>query len=279
MAKLYGFGAAVVIVGAMFKLLHIEGAGIMLGVGLSTEAVIFFLSAFEPKKAEPDWTKVYPELAEDYEGAVGARLSRGKPQESVSKKLDTMLESAKVGPELIDSLGKGMRSLSETTAKLGQMGNAATATTEYANSVKSAAVNVGKMNQSYSESVNSMVEMAKVSKNATAEMANASNDAKEYHSQVQNVTKNLGALNAVYEMELQDANKHIKAMNKFYSNVASVMESMEKAGKGSEQFSAELQKLTGNLTSLNSIYGSMLTAMRGGGGQAPAAASRPQQQS
>jgi len=263
MPKVYGIGAAVVIVGAMFKLLHIEGAGIMLGVGLSTEAVIFFLSAFEPKKAEPDWTKVYPELAEDYEGAVGARLSRGKPQESVSKKLDTMLESAKVGPELIDSLGKGMRSLSETTAKLGQMGNAATATTEYANSVKSAAVNVGKMNQSYSESVNSMVEMAKVSKNATAEMANASNDAKEYHSQVQNVTKNLGALNAVYEMELQDANKHIKAMNKFYSNVTASLDSMAKATEDAEVFKGEINKLTSNLSKLNNIYGGMINAMKG----------------
>jgi len=263
MPKVYGIGAAVVITGAMFKLLHISGAGVMLGVGLTTEAIIFFLSAFEPKKAEPDWTKVYPELAEDYEGAVGARASRGKPQESVSKKLDTMLESAKIGPELIDSLGKGMRNLSETTSKLGQMGNAATATSEYANSVKAAAENIGKMNQSYSESVSSMVEMSKVSKNATAEMANASNDAKEYHNQVQSVTKNLGALNAVYEMELQDANKHIKAMNKFYSNVTASLDSMAKATEDAEVFKGEINKLTSNLSKLNNIYGGMINAMKG----------------
>ncbi len=263
MPKVYGIGAAVVITGAMFKLLHISGAGVMLGVGLTTEAIIFFLSAFEPKKAEPDWTKVYPELAEDYEGAVGARASRGKPQESVSKKLDTMLESAKIGPELIDSLGRGMRNLSETTSKLGQMGNAADATSEYANSVKTAAANIGKMNQSYSESVNSMVEMAQVSKSATAEMANASNDAKEYHNQVQSVTKNLGALNAVYEMELQDANKHIKAMNKFYSNVTASLDSMAKATEDAEVFKGEINKLTSNLSKLNNIYGGMINAMKG----------------
>jgi len=263
MPKVYGIGAAVVITGAMFKLLHIQGAGVMLGVGLTTEAIIFFLSAFEPKKAEPDWTKVYPELAEDYAGAIGARASRGKPQESVSKKLDTMLESAKVGPELIESLGKGMRSLSETTSKLGQMGNAASATSEYANTVKAATQNIGKMNQSYSESVNSMIEMSKVSKNATAEMANASNDAKEYHSQVQNVTKNLGALNAVYEMELQDANKHIKAMNKFYSNVTASLDSMAKATEDAEVFKGEINKLTSNLSKLNNIYGGMINAMKG----------------
>lgn len=263
MPKIYGIGASVVIVGAMFKLLHIEGAGIMLGVGLSTEAIIFFLSAFEPKKAEHDWTKVYPELAEDYDGAVGARSMRGKSQGSVSKKLDTMLESAKIGPELIDSLGRGMRNLSDTTSKLGQMGNAAVATSEYANSVKSAASNINRMNKSYSETVESIVEMASVSKQATAEMANASKDSKEYHSQVQSVTKNLGALNAVYEMELQDANSHIKAMNKFYSNLTTSLDSMAKATEDSEHFKSEINKLTTNLSRLNNIYGGMISAMKG----------------
>ncbi|MCG8307390.1 MAG: gliding motility protein GldL [Cytophagales bacterium] len=263
MPKVYGIGAAVVIVGAMFKLLHIAGAGVMLGVGLSTEAIIFFLSAFEPKKAEPDWTKVYPELAEDYEGAVGARAVKNKPQESVSKKLDTMLESAKIGPELVDSLGKGMRRLSETTSRLGQLGDAAGVTNEYSNSVKAAAVNINKMNQSYAESVGSMVEMAQVSKAATAEMANASKDSKEYHSQVQSVTKNLGALNAVYEMELQDANQHIKAMNKFYSNLTTSLDSMAKATEDAEHFKGEINKLTTNLSKLNNIYGGMINAMKG----------------
>ena len=263
MPKVYGIGAAVVICGAMFKLLHLQGAGVMLGVGLTTEAIIFFLSAFEPKKAEHDWTKVYPELAEDYSGAVGARAIKGKPQESVSKKLDTMLESARIGPELVDSLGRGMRSLSETTSRLGQMGNAAVATSEYANSVKSAAANIGKMNQSYAESVSSMIEMATVSKSATAEMANATKDSKEYHNQVQSVTKNLGALNAVYEMELQDANQHIKAMNKFYSNLTTSLDSMAKATEDADKFKGEINKLTTNLARLNNIYGGMINAMKG----------------
>ena len=263
MPKVYGIGAAVVILGAMFKILHIAGAGVMLGVGLSTEALIFFLSAFEPKKVEPDWTKVYPELDEDYDGAVGARAIKGKPQESVSRKLDTMLESAKIGPELVDSLGRGMRNLSETTSRLGKMGDAAVATNEYSNSVRAAASNINKMNQSYAQSVGSMVEMASVSKSATAEMANASKDSKEYHTQVQSVTKNLGALNAVYEMELQDANQHIKAMNKFYTNLTQSLDSMAKATEDAETFKGEINKLTTNLSKLNNIYGGMINAMKG----------------
>ena len=77
------------------------------------------------------------------------------------------------------------------------------------------------------------------------------------------MTKNLGALNAVYEMELQDANNHLKAMNKFYGNLSMAMENLTDASKDTEQFKGELSKLTTNLTSLNRIYGSMLTAMKG----------------
>lgn len=262
MPKVYGIGAAVVIVGAMFKILHLPGAAAMLGIGLTTEAIIFFLSAFEPKHSELDWTKVYPELAEDFQGGHAApRIGNKKDDgDSVSKKLDHMLESAKIGPELIDSLGKGMSNLSKNVGQMAGLSNAAVATEEYSKNVSSASKALVDMSKSYATTASAM-----------AEMANASQDAKDYHSQVQNITKNLGALNAVYEMELNDANSHLKAMNKFYSNVAAVMESMEKAGKGSEQFSQEMQKLTGNLTSLNNIYGNMLSAMRGSSGAASAA--------
>ncbi|MEQ9423385.1 MAG: gliding motility protein GldL [Cyclobacteriaceae bacterium] len=260
MPKVYGLGAAVVIVGAMFKILHLPGAGIFLAVGLTTEAVIFFLSAFEPIHKETDWSKVYPELADDYDGPPAARrqVSSGGGQEgSVTKKLDHMLESAKIGPELIENLGKGMKSMAESAGKMANLSNAAVATNEYATNVQSASKALQEMNKSYASTVTAM-----------ADMANASKDAKEYHGQVQSVTKNLSALNAVYEMELQDANSHVKAMNKFYSHLTGAMEKMAEAGKDTEQFQSQLSKLTGNVTSLNTVYGNMLAAMRGSGGSA-----------
>lgn len=255
MPKVYGIGAAVVIIGAMFKILHLPGASAMLTVGLSTEAVIFFLSAFEPKHAETDWSRVYPELADDYEGGRPApRAQVASNQGSVSKKLDNMLESANIGPELVESLGKGMKSMAESASKMSNLGDAAVATNEYATNVKTASKSLLEMNKSYASTATAM-----------ADMANASQDAKEYHGQVQNVTKNLGALNAVYEMELQDANSHVKAMNKFYSNVTAAMESMAKAGDDTKKFSDQMSSLNSNITSLNNVYGSMLSAMRGGG--------------
>lgn len=254
MPKIYGIGGAVVIVGALFKILHWPGANFMLIVGLGTEAVIFFLSAFEPQHAEVDWAKVYPELADDYNGQQVSRAVATSNGASASKQLDKMLESNKIGPELIQSLGQGMQSLATSAKQMSNLSNAAVATDEYATNVRQASKSLIDMNKSYGATVAAM-----------GEMANASKDAKEYHNQVQVVTKNLGALNAVYEMELQDANSHVKAMNKFYGSISNAMESMAQASKESEQFKKELSSLTSNLTSLNNVYGNMLTAMRGNG--------------
>ncbi len=265
MPKVYGIGAAVVIMGAMFKILHLPGAAAMLGIGLSTEAIIFFISAFEPPHKDLDWTKVYPELAEDYGGPAAQPRIKGKesaPADSVSQKLDHMMEKAKIGPELIESLGKGMNNLAGNVKSMSGLSDASVATEDYAKNVRSASQSLTNMNKSYSAAMSAM-----------SEMASASTDTKEYHDQVKGVTKNLGALNAVYEMELQDANSHVKAMQRFYGNVSKVMESMERAGSDSERFSGELKKLTGNLTSLNNVYGSMLTAMRGSGGGGTASGS------
>lgn len=259
MPKIYGIGGAIVIIGALFKILHWPGANLMLIVGLGTEALIFFLSAFEPKHAEPDWSKVYPELSDDYDGEPVSRAAVATTSNngSVTKKLDQMLESNKIGDDLIKSLGQGMQSLAVSAKQMGNLSNAAVATDEYANNVRQASKSLVDMNKSYGATVAAM-----------GEMANASKDAKEYHTQVQVVTKNLGALNSVYEMELNDANSHVKAMNKFYGSISTAMESMSQASKESEQFKKELTSLTSNLTSLNNVYGNMLTAMKGGNSNA-----------
>lgn len=244
MPKVYGIGAAVVILGAMFKILDWQFANIMIGVGLTTEAIIFFLSSFEPRQEEMDWSKIYPELGE---GTV--KKSKG---DDVSAKLDDMLSKAKIGPELIESLGKGMQNLAVSAEKMGNLSDAAVATNEYATNVKSAAKTLVDMNASYSKTAAALTEMSA-----------ASQDAKAYHTQVVTVTKNLSALNSVYEMELQDANSHVKTLNKFYSNMTAAMQGLSEAGKETEAFKTELAKLNQNVSSLNKIYGGMLSAMKG----------------
>ncbi|MES2386702.1 MAG: gliding motility protein GldL [Bacteroidota bacterium] len=250
-----GIGASVVILGALFKIQHYPGAGPMLIVGLGTEAILFLLFAFAPQFHDPDWTRVYPQLADDYEPE--AADDKSKP--GITKKLDDMLEKAKIDQTLVEKLGRGMNSLSESVNKIGELGNASVATAEYAKNVKAASGSMVDMNKAYGTTIQ-----------ALTEISNATVDAKAYHAQVQGVTKNLGALNAVYELELKDANTHLKAMNKFYTNLSGAMENMAEASKDTANFKTELSKLTTNLTSLNSVYGNMLAAMRGPVAGAPA---------
>jgi gliding motility-associated protein GldL len=246
MPLVYGMGAAVVIVGAMFKIMHWPGANLMLIIGLSTEALIFAFSSFQPVPHDPKWERVYPQLADDYYDE-GGEATGG----SVTKKLDDMMEDANIDQSLLNKLGSGLNNLSTSVEKMGDLSNAAVATNEYAENVKAASKSIVEVNKSYAKTVD-----------AVGEMANATADAKEYHAQVQNITKNLGALNAVYEMELQDANNHLRAMNKFYGNLSSAMENMSEASKDTQQFKDELAKLSKNLNTLNGVYGNMLAAMR-----------------
>src|SRR5690606_1274218 len=130
MPKVYGIGAAVVIIGALFKILHLTGSDERLTIGLTTEAVIFLLSAFELHHPEVDSSKVYPELAEDYEApATPTRISN---KQSITQQLDVSLEKAKIGPELLDSLGKGLNNLAESAKKMSTLSDAAVATNDYA---------------------------------------------------------------------------------------------------------------------------------------------------
>jgi gliding motility-associated protein GldL len=249
-----GVGASVVILGALFKIMHWAGAGPMLIAGLGTEALLFLLFAFAPQPHDPAWERVYPELDDEYwakmqkSGAGKAAVAQGPGAGG----LDQMLAAAKIDQGMIDRLGKGFSGLADSVTKMTDISNATVATKEYATNVTNASKALTEMNKSYASTVTAM-----------SEMSSAANDAKQYHAQVQTITKNLGALNAVYEMELQDANNHLKAMNKFYNNLSNAMANMADASKDTEAFKAELSKLTGNLTTLNKVYGNMLSAMKG----------------
>ena len=109
MAKLYGWGASVVILGALFKILHWPGADIMLIIGLGTESIIFFFSAFEPTKEEYDWSLVYPQLA---------YMKDPDQPNTPTQELDNMLENANVDQALITRLGDNLRSFNDTVEGL-----------------------------------------------------------------------------------------------------------------------------------------------------------------
>ena len=254
MPKIYGIGAAVVILGAMFKILDWPGATLMIGVGLTTEAIIFFLSAFEPGHKEVDWAKVYPELEEDGDESPSpaARKTAQVSGDPIAAQLDNMFQQANIGPELIESLGKGMNNLASSAQKMGNLADAAVATTEYATQVQSASKTLASMNDSYAQTATALMAMS-----------SASQDAQAYQSQIQTVTKNLSALNAVYELELQDSSEQKKARSDFYKNMSTAMSSFTEVGNETQAFKEEMVKLNHNVSALSKIYGGMLSAIRG----------------
>ena len=251
MPKITGIGASVVILGAMFKILDLPGASWMIGIGLSTEALIFFLSAFEPIHKEVDWSKVYPELNE--EEVVPAKKKMGVASgDPIAAQLDNMLAQANIGPELIESLGKGMQNLASSAEKMGNLSDAAVATTEYAAQVQTASKTLASMNDSYAQTATALMAMS-----------SASQDAQAYQVQIQAVTKNLAALNAVYELELQDTADQKKTRADFYKNMSTAMSSFTEVGNETQAFKDEMVKLNQNVSALSKIYGGMLTAIKG----------------
>ena len=232
MAKLYGWGAAVVIMGALFKILHWPGANIMLMAGMFTESVIFFFSAFEPLHVEYNWALVYPELATgtDIELEEEEKKSRRDKKQQVktdsltpTQALDKMLEEAKIGPELMESLASGMRNLSDNAHKLAGVSDAVVSTDNYTASLQKASESVRNLTLKYDKVA-----------------ANLDTD---------------GGATAAYIESLKRATTAVSQLAIAYDQTAKSMEQ-------TNSFKAEMDKLTANISRLSNVYGNMLAAMK-----------------
>ena len=189
MAKLYGFGAAIVILGALFKLMDWPGAGAMLTIGLSTEAIIFFFSAFEKPHEEPDWSLVYPELA--YMKDPDEKTSLTPVEE-----LDNMLEKANVDQALITRLGDNLRSFNKTVEGVNKSMDAVSATGDYSDQMREAARKLAEMNTYYDLQLKTM-----------QNMGNSVSDSEKFQIEISKLGDNLEALNKMYSNMLNAMNK------------------------------------------------------------------------
>ncbi|MCW5518738.1 gliding motility protein GldL [Aureitalea sp. L0-47] len=200
----YGLGASIVILGALFKILHWEigplNGGLLLAIGLITEAIIFAISAFEPVEDDLDWSLVYPELAG---GKMKGKDKKEQPQDAeglLSKKLDEMLKGAKIDSELMSSLGDSIRSF-EGAAK------------------------------------------------SMAPTAEAMNSTKKYSEEMALAAAQMESLNSLYKVQVESTSRQAEVNERVVENA--------------EQLKAQMEHLATNLSSLNGVYGGMLTAMGG----------------
>lgn len=264
MAKLYGWGAAIVILGALFKINHYTGANEMLIVGLGTEALIFFFSAFEPPHVEPDWSLVYPELAGMYHG-----VETGGPKgKTPTQELDGMLEKAKIGPELIQSLGNGLRTLSDNAGKMADMSSAAVATNEYTKNLTNASKSVNDLSLHVVKAAESTAQLTGTYQQSAQALAKTIEkfdfsgiDNKAYNEQLQKIAGNLAALNAAYELQVKSSNANIEDTNKLHTTLNQYLSQLNDSSQEMNRYRQELDNLTKKVSALNNVYGNMLAAM------------------
>jgi gliding motility-associated protein GldL len=243
------FGAATVILGALFKIMHYPGAGIMLPAGLIVETFLFIFFGLDIPHEEVDWTLAYPELS----GMGHDTIHQEEEDDAnlpITAQLDNLLADAKIGPDLIESLGSGIRSLTDTTGKIADITNATVATNEYVSSVKTASKNVSELADTYKSAADSMASLAE-SNDAGASIGDSLNK----------VSKNLSSLNATYELQLQGSQAQLEATNKFYGGLSELMKNLNDSVEDTKKYRQEMATLSSNLTALNTIYGNMLSAM------------------
>jgi len=232
-------GAAVIIFAAWAKLTHKSYADMMLTIGMWTETGIFLIYAIV------EWVKPKHHEEDDEPGEVIENPSL--------QSMDEMLQKADITPTNLKKLGEGFQKLQSTVGNMHDMGDVVKSTGELNNKTKEATTALGNMTTAFASSAATM-----------GSFSNAAETAKGFHEQVQVLTKNLGSLNTIYELELKESNNHLKTLNTFYGKLAEASQTMmgtvEDAGKAKDQIGL----LANNLGKLNSVYGNMLSAMQGG---------------
>jgi gliding motility-associated protein GldL len=236
-------GAAIVIFGAWQKITHQPLADFFLTAGLITEAVIFVVYAFLP----PPGSEMHA-IAEALPKLAGSGNS-GNP---ALAKMDKMLQEADINPTNLSRLSEGFKKLGTQVDKIADVSDVVKSTSDYAAKTKEATTALDQMKTAYQGATTTIGHF-----NAAADST------KHFHEQVQVLTKNLGSLNAIYELELQDTNNHLKAMNNFYGNLVTASQTMQGSVEDAKRAHEQIAKLAGNLSNLNTIYGNMLSAMQG----------------
>ena len=258
MAKLYGWGAAVVIVGALFKIMHWPGANIMLIAGMGTETIIFFLSAFEPPHKEWDWSLVYPELAGMVEDNPLELDENGNPveaQDPLSAKLDKMLKDANITPELMDRLSQGMQNLAESANAMNKMANVTTATDKFVNNMDNVAGQAGKLLESMQGAPEAISTLSAIYR----ETAESLSGEVSYVEEMKKMSASLSSINAMYEMQINNASAQMTLNKEFEEKGGQIVGLVFDAVEDDKE---QVDALTRKVSELNNVYGNMLAAMQ-----------------
>ena len=258
MGYLYGWGASVVMIGAYFKLTHIQGADFMLALGLGIEALIFFMSAFEPQHMEYAWDNVFVELEEDWDGVQKTQFATtgaaGKAAAATTDveeaMLSKMFEKMNVSEDTFKKLGRGIDKLAENAGQMADISNAMAATTNYANAMDRATKSISDFSTAY-------VQTNQKLSDSLGKLDFSALDA----NTIKKVASSMASLNSIYELQLQGAEQTSAASKALTETMNKYMENLNASSQNAGQLNQQLTQLSQRLTALNSVYGGMLSAM------------------
>jgi gliding motility-associated protein GldL len=186
----YGIGAAVVILGALFKIQHWTGGGVMLTVGMGVEALVFFISAFDSVEEDLDWTLVYPELAAGNTRDKDRKDAR-ESQSLLSQKLDEMLKEAKLDVNLMHSLGESIQNFKGAAENIAPAVDSIAATNKYSEQLSLAAAQMESLNNLYKVQLESASKQTEINEQVVENAA-------KLKEQMESMASNLASLNGVY---------------------------------------------------------------------------------
>ena len=293
MGYVYGWGASVVLLGALFKIQHWPHAGTLLTVGMLTEVIIFFFSAFEPPHEEPDWSLVYPELI-----GLDPREREGGLKVEGLDELQSFLENVSIDSNKLTNLSQGLGKLSDAAERIADMSEAAVATEGYIETLRNASESVSTLSDSYNTSSQDISESATQLSQSYNQLANdVSNNGREFSDKVQEsgdqllntyedfktslngnfshisdsgknyaesmstLNEKLSSLNSVFELQLKHSNDQIDEGRRVQENFNEIVENLNVTLDNTKVYRQETEALNDRLSALNSVYGNMLSAL------------------
>lgn len=259
----YSIGAAVVIWGALFKILHLPGGNLLLSLGMGTEVLMFLLTAFDRPPKEYEWEKVYPQLN-------GGEAVEAVPVQAGAYPGVTSVQARRAAglPEGIELSEQDSRSLTESISKLsgaaeqlGRMADLADATREYLDGISAISEDMKQLHQT-TAALNEVSSVLLKSYQAITENSEAISAASEgYVRQMTDLHKNISGINTIYELQLRSVSSQIDSIDRVNRGIKDIRDMYEKSASQSARYCEETERMARYMQQLNSVYEKMLTAM------------------
>lgn len=268
----YSIGAAIVILGALFKILHLSGGNTLLCIGMGTEVLMFILTAFDRPPKEYHWENVFPELdghETEREATVGGRTNTMNTPSAGNQATVLGSVNGSVGiPSSVDlseedrlSLSESIHRMSAAAEQLSKMAELTTATQEYLSQMSAISAQMDQLRQT-TEALNSVSAVLLESYRAVTEnSASITENSRGYIERMGDLNRNLGGLNTIYEIQLKSVSTQLDSIDRVNRGIKDIRDMYEKSASQSARYCEETEKMARYMQQLNHVYEKMLHAM------------------